>query len=708
MRRARIEASAKLEAFSIAGEAVLTIEAATAGEKAKQPTFDINAYNGGTLRVGAFYRPVVVDLKGLRAGKTTPILLDHNVSQIVGQGKAKIGDTSVNVRGSVTGEDEHAKKVVTHASHGFTWAASVGVSPESVEFVDAGIKVKVNGQEFTGPINIVRAGRLGEVSFVAIGADETASAKVAANAKEIDMQPFQKWVEAMGLEFDKLTEDSRTKLQAKYDAELAASKEVVKAKEPEVKAADDPKDDIQASIVAERKIRADESKRVGAITKLCAGKHSEIEAKAIEEGWTADATELAIVRTDRPKLTGGGNRADDLKANALVIEAALAITAGVPQKSISDSIPTDKRESVMNMAVSGDMRGYSLHALMDEIIHASGNHYAGSRKSNGYIRTALESEGMILAQGFSTLSLSGILSNVANKALIDAYKMIEVTWPRFCAVRNHGDFKIHTRYRMDSSGAFKKLGPDGELKNVGMTDASYTNQLDTFGAIIALTRQMMINDDLGAFMTIPTMLGQEAAISVERAAWVLLLSNPSSFFSNTNHNYLTGPTSVLKIESLALAEKKFRDQVSNGSPILMSPKFILTGTTLGPDAQNIFDEKVVLLTAGGGSTASKNLEPAKNKMFNKYQPLISPYLDNTLVLDQDGLAITGQSSTRWFMFADPGVRAAEAVAFLNGQQTPVIESAQTNFNTLGMQWRGYLDFGVGMEDPVAAVMSDGA
>jgi hypothetical protein len=138
----------------------------------------------------------------------------------------------------------------------------------------------------------------------------------------------------------------------------------------------------------------------------------------------------------------------------------------------------------MNEATSGQMRGYSLHALMDTVIHAAGHHFYGSRKSDDFIRAALQPpSGKLLqassieADGFSTMSLSNILSNVANKGLIAAYSAVEVCWPNVCGVRNHSDFKVHTRYRLDSTGAFKKVAADGELKHVGLTDASYTNQL---------------------------------------------------------------------------------------------------------------------------------------------------------------------------------------------------------------------------------------
>ena len=52
--------------------------------------------------------------------------------------------------------------------------------------------------------------------------------------------------------------------------------------------------------------------------------------------------------------------------------------------------------------------------------------------------------------------------------------------------------------------------------------------------------------------------------------------------------------------------------------------------------------------------------------------------------------------------------AAIVVGFLNGQQTPTVESAQADFNTLGVQMRGYQDFGVALKDYRAGALSKGA
>jgi hypothetical protein len=46
--------------------------------------------------------------------------------------------------------------------------------------------------------------------------------------------------------------------------------------------------------------------------------------------------------------------------------------------------------------------------------------------------------------------------------------------------------------------------------------------------------------------------------------------------------------------------------------------------------------------------------------------------------------------------------------FLNGKETPTVESADADFNTLGMQFRGYFDFGVNNQDVRGGVKSKGA
>ena len=51
------------------------------------------------------------------------------------------------------------------------------------------------------------------------------------------------------------------------------------------------------------------------------------------------------------------------------------------------------------------------------------------------------------AAGFSTVSLPGILSNVANKEILTGYEEQDQTWAEIAAVKSVPDFKTVTSYR---------------------------------------------------------------------------------------------------------------------------------------------------------------------------------------------------------------------------------------------------------------------
>lgn len=445
---------------------------------------------------------------------------------------------------------------------------------------------------------------------------------------------------------------------------------------------------------------AAELQRQAEVRRIASG-NPELELRAIREGWNAQTTELEVLRAGRPTVhTGGGRGRSDGGPNVAALEAALLLASGIAEQHVLAACG----EQATNQADTPQLQGACLHMIMDQVIHAAGHTYHGSRRTNSYIRATLDAEKQLraTASGFSTISLSGILGNVANKAMLASYQAVAVVWPLICAVRNHNDFKVHTHYRLDSKGSFKKVGATGELKHISLDEGSYTNQLDTYGALVSLTRQMQINDDLGAFMELPKLLGRMSAVRLEEAVFVLLLSNPGSFFSTNNRNYFDGASSALDIDSLTTAEQKFQNQVdSNGKPVLTIPDRLLVPSTLKVTAAQLHDETKIQT----GSTG-KNL--ASNPHAAKYRPVSTPYLNNTAITDQDGNAITGQSDTGWYLLGDPAVRAAIAVAFLNGRRVPFIESDDAEFSRLGMDWRAYHDFGVGMEDTVAAVHSKGA
>jgi hypothetical protein len=92
----------------------------------------------------------------------------------------------------------------------------------------------------------------------------------------------------------------------------------------------DPVLDIRAKALAE-------TKRIEAVRKVCAGKHPDIEAKAIEEGWDVKDTELAVLRAGRPKPPDVGT--GEPPADGKVLAAAVCLVGGLAPDSYVSALP---------------------------------------------------------------------------------------------------------------------------------------------------------------------------------------------------------------------------------------------------------------------------------------------------------------------------------------------------------------------------------
>lgn len=693
------------------GETGVTLEADAEGES-KVRKFNGIAYTGGKVDVG-FGLPVVVDLSGIKVSrKSRPILRDHDASKIVGHTEnVEISTSRIKVAGLISAANEYSREVQDSAANNFPWQMSIGARVIELDEIPEGEAERINGRKFNGPIYVARKSELYETSFVALGADDNTSASVTAEAhlkKDLKMG-FDAWLKANGWDAEKLSEKQREQLEAAYKAETSKQGTKPESEPQPVKASsttdpEDPSHSLRAQY-------ASEMKEIAAIRKTCGDKHEELAAQAIEEGWSIDRVKaevadrkLKALQDSRPKVDASSGLPKDHTHGA--ITASLCLTLGMPEEIVKGSRAggDEISDDDMNRATSQELRNLSLHAIMDMVIEASGGHFRGNRKSSAFIEAAANAHRSLKAAGgagFSTLSLPGILSNIANKAMQASYAAQETVHQKLCAIRSHNDFKPHVRYRLDASGGFRRVGPDGELKTVGLQETGFTNRVETDGAIIALTRVMMMNDDLGSFAELPMILGRMSAVRAEELFFILLLT--TTMFSTDNKNLLTGASGALSIEGLTLARKMFRGKVDkNGKPILTTPRMVLVGTALEVLADEIYNEAKV----DPGSSNKK--VTVNNPHYNKYKPVVSPYLDNTDITDSDGKALTGQSDTLWYHFADPAQLAAFGMATLNGRTTPVIETSDSDFTTLGTQMRAYHDIGFGEEDPAGAVKVAGA
>jgi hypothetical protein len=98
-------------------------------------------------------------------------------------------------------------------------------------------------------------------------------------------------------------------------------------------------------------------------------------------------------------------------------------------------------------------------------------------------------------------------------------------------------------------------------------------------------------------------------------------------------------------------------------------------------------------------TTANTKQPIANPHAGKFRVEVSRYLSNT--------QYTGFSDKAWYLLADPIDLPVIETAFLNGQESPTIETAEADFNVLGVQMRGFHDFGVGLQEPRGGIKAKG-
>jgi len=170
-------------------ESAVEFVAAEAGDgMPSQPRkFAIEAYTGSAIRQGWSAEPIVIDLAGMKFNQRIPIVMGHEytLGSILGQATSVRAENGrLYVEGEILADSDLARQVTALAEKGFAWQASVGADVMRHQKVAAGEQVTVNGQVFNGPVRIVKASKLREVSFVTLGADDATSARIAAEEAE--------------------------------------------------------------------------------------------------------------------------------------------------------------------------------------------------------------------------------------------------------------------------------------------------------------------------------------------------------------------------------------------------------------------------------------------------------------------------------------------------------------------------------------------
>jgi len=158
----------------------LNVDAQEEGKKKR--TFSGVAYSGEVITDHWYWKQVIFDLDSMQIKGRIPALLEHSSYQRAGaiESHSISHELGLTVSGILL-SNEFGTQVATDSDDGFPWQMSVRIEPASIDEIQAGNTVTVNGKLLHGPITVFRGGRIREVSFCALGADENTMAVAASH-----------------------------------------------------------------------------------------------------------------------------------------------------------------------------------------------------------------------------------------------------------------------------------------------------------------------------------------------------------------------------------------------------------------------------------------------------------------------------------------------------------------------------------------------
>jgi len=634
---------------------------AAAVDSKKLPSVNIVAYTGGLMAVGS-WGVVAIELSGLDLSQPVVLLSDHDPSRenVLGQGVATVRGGELHIDGQLQADNQAVAEIVTAAKRGFAWKASVGIDPVKWLDIRPGQTFTANGRQLVAPARgaiHVLSSRLIECSLVSIAADNNSSVQIAAARKGYNMT-FEQWLAQQNLDPATITAEQRAGLQARFTAEQQQSTLTA--------VADDEAQRLTEIQFLQARHSAENPDRVNLVERLCAA--------AVKSGAGVRQLELEMLRAMRPTglMSVVVNHAPAVPPRQLLSACAMLL-GGHEAAAV-------KAYGEQTMVAARRMGVHSLVDLARSALQAEG------------IEAPSDMPGMLRA-AFSTLSLPSALGDAQNKVLETAYLETPSTWRSFCAVRAVKDFKQNYSLRPAMVGELEEVAGDGELKHGSLSEDVITFRVNTFGRMIGISRQDVINDDLSFLSVIPAELGRAGARRVSDSVFETLLGADGDYFSAELGNLLAGADSVLNFGSLVAAITAMRSTTdASGHNLDIAPRVLLVPPSLEAVARALVSSLTVKW--GDGDLPM----PEGNALQGSVQVVVEPRLANA--------RFTGASSTAWYLFGSPA-DLPFIVAFLNGQDRPVVEQADQPFNTLGVQYRAYIDFGVSLGDFRAAVRADG-
>lgn len=519
-------------------------------------------------------------------------------------------------------KDEQSETIFQKVQSGTLQGVSVGYSIKRYEVLDEKDSVSSNGR-FKGPDTyVVTDWEPLEISIVSVPADATVG--VGRSADEI-----------------------HTSIDTQEEEKSMDEKEILKTEE--VKSAPVETGLTQADL---QKAMEQERKRTSEITALFRDFDVEGADEAIVMGVSVDEARAMVMdqlraRNKGVSVTMGEAESDKFRAAA---QDAVLMAAGIP---VADAAPG-----------ANELRGHSLVELARESLQREGLH-ANFGDNMELARQAIN----------STSTFPAIMSNLANKSVMTGFNEAETTFQIWAGKGSNRDFKEAARVALSEAGNLELVPEGGQFPHDSLGEASARTKVATYGKLFSLTRQAIINDDLGLFSKIATKYGSAAKRLVNKMVYAQLTGNvkmqDNIALFDTKHGNVAGTGEALSVKAIAKAITAMRRQkgITGDATLNITPKYLVVPPELEMTAYQIVNSTAAVDGVNSG--------------------VINPYKGRFVVVADAELT----DPDAWYLVADASQHDTIEVTYLNGVEIPRLETRQ-GFDVDGIEYKVAFDVGV--------------
>lgn len=371
-----------------------------------------------------------------------------------------------------------------------------------------------------------------------------------------------------------------------------------------------------------------------------------------------------------------------LGSNASPLNGGGSMVIGRDQRDLTRQAMANAIEARAGLAPATDgnpYRGLTMGEMARACVQATGTSVAGMDRM----------QVVGLAFTHSSSDFPALLGDASRRAVLRGYEEAVEDFDQFTRAVNVADFKPTNLVGLGAFSDLDIVPEGGEYKQGTFSEQSQAMQIATYGKLFTISRQAVINDDLGIFSDVPRKMGQAAKRTLAKAVYDLLIKNPkladgkALFHADRGNIMPAAPITTASVDAMRSAMALLKDKDGH---LIQAPM----GGLLVPVALS------------GRARTVKSAEHAVGGPAGTLDPNI---VRDTFEVWQNG-RLDAADPKRWYGIANANFVDGIVVGYLDGNQTPYLEQ-ETGFTVDGVAWKVRLDAAPAIGDWRGLILNPG-